>query len=535
MLICVAVLQDDGDGRGSGGLGLAIYPPLAFGAACVSFTADLVHDRENRCKHVALSQGAPIRGYWVGNLLGHYPFLLPTSAILVLLVAVAQPAGLPRASVPLLAVEAAVYPVGLLLYAYNCSLWFESVEMASKILPICNMLLATLPTVCVQILGLIGRDPWPGVARVVHMTMSVVNPVYAMPGMLIQIPIAGYSDPSEADFFPSKGTPLCSAPLLLSSGEAARYEGLSHTYRFRVGREWREAPAVRGISLGVRAGECFGLLGPNGAGKTTTLALLTGEVRPPSAGSITVLGQDVSTPQGLAAARRLLGVCPQADPLWPTLTGRQHVAFYARVKGAEKYSGGMRRKLSLAIALVGRSPLLFLDEPTAAVDAGAKRHLWQIIRSVRGQLRCLGTPGHIKHRYGSGYQLELLCRPERAALVEGGSRSAPGCSRVEDFVRTRLSERAALIEQHGGRCLFQLPLMGVGSRLTLGTVFAELQGGADAAGIIDYSLVQPSLEQVFVRFAREQDEADAPDGDPAPLAPADSDGLLVGASAAGAL
>merc|ERR1712150_67613 len=97
-------------------------------------------------------------------------------------------------------------------------------------------------------------------------------------------------------------------------------------------------------------------------------------------------------------------------------------------------SGGMKRKLSVAIALIGDSSILFLDEPSAAVDAGAKRHLWKVIKlrapsqtvvitthsmeeaealsdriaiQVKGQLRCLGTPLHIKSRYGSGYHLEL--------------------------------------------------------------------------------------------------------------------------------
>merc|ERR1711959_325274 len=104
-------------------------------------------------------------------------------------------------------------------------------------------------------------------------------------------------------------------------------------------------------------------------------------------------------------------------------------------KAAKLYSGGMKRKLSLGIALIGHSPMLFLDEPSAAMDAGAKRHLWQVIKrrapnqtvvltthsmeeaealcdriaiQVKGQLRCLGTPGQIKKKYGSGYQLEIF-------------------------------------------------------------------------------------------------------------------------------
>merc|ERR1719230_1786056 len=103
--------------------------------------------------------------------------------------------------------------------------------------------------------------------------------------------------------------------------------------------------------------------------------------------------------------------------------------------GSGKYSGGMKRKLSVGIALIGHSHMLFLDEPSAAVDAGAKRHLWKVIKmrasnqtvvltthsmeeaealcsrlaiQVKGQLRCLGTAMHLRNKYGSGYQLELF-------------------------------------------------------------------------------------------------------------------------------
>merc|ERR1719335_1267292 len=113
-------------------------------------------------------------------------------------------------------------------------------------------------------------------------------------------------------------------------------------------------------------------------------------------------------------------------------------------KPSGEYSGGMKRKLSLAIALIGDPPLLLLDEPSAAVDAAAKRHLWRIIKGrgrdqtvlltthsmeeaealsdrlaiqVKGQLRCVGTPDHIKNTHGAGYQLEILLNSSSTAGV----------------------------------------------------------------------------------------------------------------------
>ena len=165
--------------------------------------------------------------------------------------------------------------------------------------------------------------------------------------------------------------------------------------------------------------------------------------------------------------------CPQIDPIFPLLTGRWQLGFYGRMKGvppsevdavadgllqrlgiekqdrdkiAKTYSGGMKRKLSLAIAFIGRSDVLFLDEPSAGVDASAKRLLWQAIKmraaektvvitthsmeeaeatcdriaiQVSGQLRCLGSALHLKSKYGSGYQLEVrLAKRGAEAAVE---------------------------------------------------------------------------------------------------------------------
>jgi len=143
--------------------------------------------------------------------------------------------------------------------------------------------------------------------------------------------------------------------------------------------------AVRGISLGIPAGECFGLLGINGAGKTTTLSILSGEFHP-SAGRACVAGVDLL--RYPHRVRRLIGYCPQFDALFDVMTGRQHLELYARIKGVPEdevsaivqqkieqmdlvkyceraaggYSGGNKRKLSVAIAMIGGPRIVFLDE-----------------------------------------------------------------------------------------------------------------------------------------------------------------------------
>ena len=141
------------------------------------------------------------------------------------------------------------------------------------------------------------------------------------------------------------------------------------------------------MSLGIPHGECFGLLGINGAGKTTTMAMLTAEF-PPSTGDASLAGFSVSNEPEQTRAR--IGYCPQFDAHFSNMTGREHVALYAIIKGvssamlkeavaaklaevglsefdsdklSQGYSGGMKRKLSVAIATIGNPRIVFLDEP----------------------------------------------------------------------------------------------------------------------------------------------------------------------------
>jgi ATP-binding cassette, subfamily A (ABC1), member 3 len=151
---------------------------------------------------------------------------------------------------------------------------------------------------------------------------------------------------------------------------------------------------VDDVSLTMNQGEIFALLGHNGAGKTTTIGILTGLLAPTS-GTASILGHSIAT--GLPAIRRIVGVCPQHDILFDELTAEEHLKIYGRLKrfrGSEQelereiqelmdevglepnppstrskaYSGGMKRKLSLCIALIAGSRLIFLDECTAGVD-----------------------------------------------------------------------------------------------------------------------------------------------------------------------
>jgi len=218
--------------------------------------------------------------------------------------------------------------------------------------------------------------------------------------------------------------------------------------------------AVKGISLGIPQGECFGLLGINGAGKSSTLSMLSCEFKP-SVGEAYLNG--ISLIREPNKCRRKIGFCPQFDALFELLSAREHLTLYARIKGIHEkdipnvvnqkidemglteyadraaggYSGGNKRKLSVAIAMIGEPSIVFLDEPSTGMDPVARRFMWDVISNivtkrekcsliltthsmeecdalctrigimVGGVLRCLGSGQRLRSQYGRGYQLEL--------------------------------------------------------------------------------------------------------------------------------
>lgn len=170
-------------------------------------------------------------------------------------------------------------------------------------------------------------------------------------------------------------------------------------------RRYGDFVAVDRVEFQVRRGEVFGLLGPNGAGKSTLISMLTG-VLPPTAGRASVCGFDLLTQK--EAIKKVVGLVPQDLALYQTLSARDNLAFFASlhdIKGkllkqriqfalalarledwADKpvrtYSGGMKRRLNLAVALLHRPRILFLDEPTVGVDPQSRNHIFDCIRQL---------------------------------------------------------------------------------------------------------------------------------------------------------
>lgn len=335
----------------------------------------------------------------------------------------------------------------------------------------------------------------------------------------------------------------------LQSGQGGKdiiqIQGLRKVYKGRLGGG--NKIAVQNLWFGIPEGQCFGYLGINGAGKTTTLKMLTGDILP-TEGTATLSGHDILTHQN--DVRRLLGYCPQFDCLIDTLTAREHLMLFARIKGvpeevipeycehlilklglqegiADKpskgYSGGNKRKLCVGMALIGNPPIVFLDEPSTGMDPGSRRFMWDLIAStmksrsviltthsmeecealchrigimVGGRLRCLGSPSHLKSVYGSGFQLDVNVAEENLDSLKQGLESNWG--------------EVHVIEEHGNNIKFRLPKEINGVRTTIGSIFRFMEENKERLAIKDYALAPTTLEQIFIGFAKQQEEEKGP-------------------------
>jgi ABC-2 type transport system ATP-binding protein len=190
--------------------------------------------------------------------------------------------------------------------------------------------------------------------------------------------------------------------------------------------------AVDGVTFSVRAGELFGILGPNGAGKTTTLEIIEG-LRAPDAGAVELLGRQ-PWPRNSELLPRI-GVQLQASAFFDRLTAREQIHTFASLYGVpgseadewldrvgliekadtrtEKLSGGQRQRLSIACALVHDPEIVFLDEPTAALDPQARRNLWDLLRSLNENGRTVVLTTHYMD------EAESLC--DRVAIMDHGA------------------------------------------------------------------------------------------------------------------
>uniref|UniRef100_A0A8P4KGU3 ABC transporter domain-containing protein n=1 Tax=Dicentrarchus labrax TaxID=13489 RepID=A0A8P4KGU3_DICLA len=312
--------------------------------------------------------------------------------------------------------------------------------------------------------------------------------------------------------------------------------------------------AVDGLTLGFYEGQITSFLGHNGAGKTTTMSILTG-LFPPTSGTAYILGRDIRTE--LSAIRQSLGVCPQHNVLFSMLTVEEHIWFYGRLKGlseeqvkgeiqqilqdtglphkrtsrASALSGGMQRKLSVALAFVGGSKVVILDEPTAGVDPYARRGIWDLLLKYRqGDFysECASVSSS-DAGLGSEHESEAATIGELSVPVErfiyspsGGSdlclmspssENGPAASICDvPFIHPDVSlvsglilchvPAARLVEDLGHELTYVLPYSAAKDGAFV-KLFKDLDLKLPDLGISSYGVSDTTLEEIFLKVAED--------------------------------
>lgn len=294
-------------------------------------------------------------------------------------------------------------------------------------------------------------------------------------------------------------------------------------------KHFGETVAVDGVSFVVPEGSVLGLLGPNGAGKTTTVRMMT-TLTAPTSGTARVAGHDVLTDPG--AVRRSMGLTGQAATVDELLTGRENLRLIGQLYGldhgyikrasndllerfsltdagdriAKTYSGGMRRRLDLAVSLIATPPVLFLDEPTTGLDPRSRVELWEVLRElVKDGTTLLLTTQYLEEAdqladnivvidrgtvIAEGTPLQLKDQSGAAALVVTVS-NAQDLDRAEALMRPHVSE----VHIDPGARQLTAPAEGLGHMTRVAGIF-------DESGIVldDIGLKRPSLDDVFLHL-----------------------------------
>jgi ABC-type multidrug transport system ATPase subunit len=309
---------------------------------------------------------------------------------------------------------------------------------------------------------------------------------------------------------------------------------ISKTFQKKRTASDQDTRAVDSVTLGADAGCVLGIVGHNGAGKTTLMSMLCGVVSV-STGDARVFGHSIS--QNMTSIHSVMGVCPQEDVLWPELTPWEHLKLFSILKRipwsdhkrvisdslvevglfdvrdriANKLSGGMKRRLSVAIALIGNVKILMLDEPTAGLDPRNRLEIWTIIERIKqnrvvvltthsmveastladkiavmavGRLRAVGSPQHLVQRYGKGHQINIISKISKNEEVKA--------------VMTELMPDAQLEVDTGARLTYSLA---ASKSRQLPGFCKYMETDNSSSGLIeDWGISQTTLEQVFLRL-----------------------------------
>uniref|UniRef100_A0A8C3B649 P-type phospholipid transporter n=1 Tax=Cyclopterus lumpus TaxID=8103 RepID=A0A8C3B649_CYCLU len=557
-----------------------------------SFVVFLIQERVNKAKHMQFISGVQPLLYWLANFVWDMcNYIVPATLVIIIFMCFQQDAYVSTTNLPVLALLLLFYGWSITPLMYPASFFFKIPSTAYVVLTSVNILIGINGSVATFVLELFGSNEIGGINDILK-NVFLIFPHFCLGRGLIDM----VKNQAMADALERFGENRFRSPLAWDMvGKnlfAMAIEGviffcitvlIQYHFFFKiwllnplwpigeededVARERqrilsggghsdilelrqltkiykrKQKPAVDRLCVGIPRGECFGLLGVNGAGKTSTFKMLTGDSMV-TGGEAYLAGKSVTTE--IDEVHQNMGYCPQFDAINDLLTGREHLEFYAILRGvpekevcevaewgirklglvkyvdksAGSYSGGNMRKLSTAIALIGGPPVVFLDEPTTGMDPKARRALWNAILSiikegrsvvltshsmeecealctrmaimVNGRFRCLGSVQHLKNRFGDGYTIILRVAgpdPDLRPVMEFIERELPG---------------STLKEKHRNMLQYQLPT----SLTSLARIFSLLSENKEALSIEDYSVSQTTLDQVFVNFAKDQSDED---------------------------
>ncbi|XP_068511598.1 ATP-binding cassette sub-family A member 9-like isoform X1 [Anas acuta] len=355
---------------------------------------------------------------------------------------------------------------------------------------------------------------------------------------------AGLRAGSKGSHQPVPGCDTEPMPPGFEGKDAIRLNNIKKVYK----KKDKKTEALRGLSLSIYEGQITALLGHSGSGKTALLNLLSGFAKP-SAGSATIYNYKVSEVQDMEGIQAMVGICPQFNLHFETLTVKENLRLFAHIKGiqwketeqevqkvlvqldltglqdihADALSGRQKRKLSLAIAILGNPQVLLLDEPTAGLDPCSRHHVWSLLKERQpgrvilfttqsmdeadthadrkaflsnGRLKCVGSSLYLKRKWGIGYHLRMrindACDPEVASSL----------------VRQYIPD-AVFKGRSGNELCYLLPLENTDSFPDL---FNHLDSGF-LQGVVNYEVSRTTLADVFLKLEGKEAIDHKADGD----------------------
>nr|XP_026691296.1 ATP-binding cassette sub-family A member 1-like [Ciona intestinalis] len=574
-------------------ISISVIFALAFVPA--SFVLFLIEEKVSKAKHLQFVSGVNQFIYWIANFSWDMlNYSVPAVIVIIIFLCFQTDAYVSASNLPCLVCLLFLYGFSITPMMYPASFYFEVPSTAYVVLTCINLFIGINTSIATFILELLD-DPNLTAVNDVLKIIFLAFPQYCLGRALIDMAInQAYADAYAAFGINSFKNPfdfdLVGRNLLAMAIEGVVFFILTVLiqYRFFIKRDKVEdlskiphnsseedddvaaekqrllksdvtdilriknltkvytkvgskkrLLAVDRMCVGVPQGECFGLLGVNGAGKTTTFKMLTGDIAP-TAGDAWIC--DRSIMDNIREVQQNTGYCPQFEALNQLLTGREHLEFYAKLRGvppedisrvaewgikrfgltmyadktAGTYSGGNKRKLSAAIAFIGCPPIVFLDEPTAGMDPLSRRFLWGRISEavsggrcivltshsmeecealctrlaimVNGSFKCIGGPQHLKNRYGEGYTITIKVAGNIGNL-----------ELVKSFVEESFPS-SIVKESHSSMIMYQIPL----EDTKLSFLFDALERNKSRLNIEDYSVSQTTLDEVFVSFAKLQ-------------------------------